>query len=466
MFAANNKISSRGIRKLILINELGVSLLFAIYFSGHFDLITGTLLLTFIFGCSYVSLKVGFRLLQKISQHRLLQKPLHRRLLQAKVSIRAFILAIFVILALLELLHEQILPGTNAIFLLLVIFGTALCIGRQSIEVRSRFCELLYPFVLIPIIITIAYSYATMDYPGLVDILPDIAFPEYALTFRNVLKLFLTGFFSYIIVCPWEYLLVNEPFCKDPQRAQKTIEKTGWFLYGLCVLEFVAMKVAYPVEPIFPMIVSFIFYIATSLHYGMPAKKSASCTYCVAIPVFTTLLLLAPAILQSTHLYTYLSRLNFSDIHKPDTAIVDARELENRCFVLSLRISELEGELQYNCELANRNYDSTAPSDYVVLEDLESYMLAGGKPLDFSHIHAIVLENEVTLSIEELSVFAEEYRIPDTTLIFMQKDFPNLYASLVKQEGELHLGKVLDTIAKNQNVREELMLRNVLEGYD
>lgn len=454
MFAANNKISSRGIRKLILVNELGVSLLFSIYFSKYFDLITGGFLLTFIFLCSYVSLKIAFRLQPKHPHH---------WLLQAKVSIRAFILAAFVILALLKLLREQILPGTSSMFLLAVIFMTALCISRQGIEVRSRFCELLYPFVLLPVLLTIAYSYVTMDYAGLPEIWSEVALPEYEFTFLNMLKLVLTGFLSYIIVCPWEYFLVCEPCFSDTDKAQKTIIKTGVFLYVLCLLEFVAMKLAYPVEPVFPMIISYIFYIATSLHYGTPAKKAVSYAYRLAIPAFVALLLLAPSMLQSTHLYTYLSRLDFAGIHQQASSIVDATELEERCFVLSLQISEKDGKVLYTCELANRTYDTDEPSDYVTLENLDSYALAGGKPLDFSHIYAIVLEDGVSMTFEELSALADQRRIPDTTLVYTEKDFPNTYASLKHQTDDISLGKVLYTLARNQNLEEELMLRNVVE---
>ena len=44
-----------------------------------------------------------------------------------------------------------------------------------------------------------------------------------------------------------------------------------------------------------------------------------------------------------------------STLYDRSARIIDARELENRSFVLSLIISEENGEILYTCELALEN---------------------------------------------------------------------------------------------------------------
>ncbi len=455
MFAANNRISNRGIRKLIIMNGIGISLLISNYFARYFDLLTGTTLLTLILCFSLFSSKLSIHYSDK----------LQGRFFIFKKSFHGIFISTFAILALLGQLQETILPGTNILFLLFAIYGTAFFISKQDIEVRSRFCELLFPFTVIPILITIAISYGSTDFSTLPDVFRQVALPNFAITFRNVRNLFLIALFSYIIICPWEYFPDLKKVHTNDNAITAVITKSLFTIYAICILQFVAMKLTYPIQPIFPIAISIIFYISTPLYYASPTKKCLRHTYHILIPALVFILLLIPPLLQTNHLYTYLAHLNFDALYKPGQPIIDAKELENRCFVLSVIISSEEEPSPYTFELTNLDYDTQKSSDYISVVKPEDYEQSGGRLLDFSHLQAIILTKESNWSTTQLLDFTNRYRIPDTTLIFHEKDFPKLYNQLIANISELHLGKVLTNLADNQDIRNQLMLRN-LTNYD
>ena len=141
MFSENNKLSNTGIRKLILSNSLGPIFLFSCYFTSVYDILTGIILITMIYLFSMLYLTLSFRLTDNHS--------LCSRLIKIKVIIKSFFIAVFLIRLLLRHIRENLLPGTNTIFVSFAIILTAYMIGRQSIEIRGRLCELLYLFISI-----------------------------------------------------------------------------------------------------------------------------------------------------------------------------------------------------------------------------------------------------------------------------------------------------------------------------
>ena len=99
---------------------------------------------------------------------------------------------------------------------------------------------------------------------------------------------------------------------------------------------------------------------------------------------------------------------------------------------------------------------------YMKVTNLEDYPLAGGKPLDFSHIRAIVIDDSVENFTEtDFYELTDQYRIPGTTLIFQKKDFPQTFDHLMAELEDIGLGEVLSTLAENQSIHKELMLRNL-----
>lgn len=432
MFSENNKLSNTGIRKLILSNSLGPIFLFSCYFTSVYDILTGIILISVIYLFSTLYLTLSFRLTDNHS--------LCSRLLKIKVVIKSFFIAVFLILLLLKHIRENLLPGTNTIFVSFAIILTAYMISRQSIEIRGRLCELLYLFILIPILIALIYEWCTIDYRNIGEILSASLLPTYPLTFSNLLKLFLTALFSFIVLSPWGYLLTAEPFFHDKKETLSCLRTVSFWLYLFFLLQFLAASLTYQLSPVLSVVISLILSISTSLHCGI--RHVTPHFYTIAVFLFTVIMLLG---------------------NSSDSRIVDGMELEDRSFVLSMIISSSEGELTFTCELADFSSDpETISSEYVTLSDLNSYALAGGKPLDFSHIQAIVLEQSVdNLSDEQLYEMADSWLIPDKTLIFREKDFPETYKHLTTQLDHISLGEVLHTLAKNQELTNQLTLRSL-----
>lgn len=462
MFSENQKLSDNGIRKMIITEEIGLIFLFSTYFAEQLDILTGFGIFTAIFVFSLGYLFLVFRILKKQEQG----FPCSAKLqffIKWKTKIKGFLLTGFGVLMLIKYVHEQLLPGTHILFIGAMIYLCVFLIARKETEIRGRLCELLYPFVIVPILAVIVYEVFCIDYHNFFSTFLGNLLPEYDLTGRNFLKLFLTAFFSFLILSPWGYLLSKTPFFHQTEQAKKCFLKTSLFLYLLCIIQFLISKLTYHVNPVLSVVISLIMYIATQLHYGLPGKKALSCGYTLAAFVFSSILLVLPATLSSSHLYTYLSRADFHRLYESKAKFIDARELENRSFVLSMVISEEQGTPLYLCELADYSAGAGQLSSmYMKVTNLEDYPLAGGKPLDFSHIRAIVIDDSVENFTEtDFYELTDQYRIPGTTLIFQKKDFPQTFDHLMAELEDIGLGEVLSTLAENQNIHKELMLRNL-----
>lgn len=457
MFSENNKLSVNGIKKLILTEETGLVFLLSMYFAEKLDILTGFVLISAIFTCSCLYLNLVFHIYEKGTKEGVLKKYI-----RIKSAAKAFLLLGFGALMLIKYVREFLLPNTNVIFSAAVIFLFAFFISRKEIEIRGRFCELFYIFVFIPVIISMIYELFCIDYHNFFTIISNVLLPQYDLNFRNFLKLFLIGLFSFLVLCPWGYLFLKEPFFHEAKEAKKSLLKVSFLLYLLCLLQFLFSKLTYNINPVLSIVISLMMYIATQLHYGMPKQKFFPYIYTGCSFLFLIVLLMLPSFLETTHLYTYLSEMNFDKLYVSGSHIIDARELESRSFVISMIISEDESGILFTCELADYSEGTESiSSEYITVSHLESYPLSGGKYLDFSHIRAIVLDiSEESFSSDDLDSLADEYRIPGNTLIFREKDFPNTYAHLISQLDKLSLGEVLDTLAENQNIKKELMLRN------
>lgn len=454
MFSENNKLSVNGIKKLILTEETGLVFLLSIYFAEKLDILTGALVISAIFLCSCLYLWLVFHMYE--------QTGILKKYIRIKSAVKAFLLLGFGALMLIKYVHEFLLPGTNIMLIAAVIFLCAFFISRKGIEIRGRFCELFYIFVFIPIIITMIYEVFCIDYHNFFTIASNVLLPGYDLTLRNFLKLFLVVLFSFFVLCPWGYLLLEEPFFHDAEETRSSLLKVSFLLYLLGLLQFLLSKLTYDVNPVLSVVISLMMYIVTQLHYGMPKRKYLPYIYTGFSFLFLIGLLMLPTALKTTHLYTYLSGTNFDKLYVSGSHLIDARELEDRSFVISMIISEDESGPLFTCELADysEGIDSIS-SEYVSVSHLESYPLSGGKYMDFSHIRAIVLDiPEESFSADDLHDLADKHRIPGNTLIFREKDFPDTYAHLISRLDELSLGEVLDTLAENQSIKKELMLRN------
>lgn len=461
MFSENNKLSINGIKKLILTEETGLVFLLSMYFADKLDILTGFVLISAILICSCLYLNLIFHIYKKGTGEGALKKYI-----RIKSAVKAFLLLGFGSLMLIKYTREFLLPNTNVIFSAAVIFLSAFFISRKGIEIRGRFCELFYIFVFLPIIASMIYELFCIDYHNFFAIFSSVLLPQYDLSLRNFFKIFLVAVFSFLVLCPWGYLLLEEPFFHEAEETKKSLLKVSFVLYLLCLFQFLLSKLTYHINPVLSVVISLMMYIATQLHYGMTKRKFFPYIYTGCAFLFLIALLMLPSLLKKTHLYTYLSETDFDKLYVSGSRLIDARELESRSFVISMIISEDESGALFTCELADYSEGTESiSSKYITVSHLESYPLSGGKYLDFSHIRAIVLDiSEENFSADDLDALADEHRIPGNTLIFKEKDFPDTYEHLLSQLEELSLGEVLDTLAENQNIKKELMLRNQPKG--
>lgn len=471
MFAANQKLSTTGLSKLFITETLGLSLIFAMYFADRLDIISGSIIFTgiFIFSCIY--LKLIFHLITHSDEKKLSKT---RQYIRIKSFIKAFLFLTFSTLMLVKYVHEQILFHTNTLFITFLILLFALPISRAEIEVRGRLCELLYLFVLLPILGTIIYQFCTIDFQNISSLLSEKLLPDYSFRFLNILKLFLTTLISFLILCPWGYLLLEEPiFHLDENEAsaknpvKQSILRTSFFIYLITMAQFIISCLTYHVHPVLSIVISLMIYIATSLHYCTPKKRKWQYTSIIAGFLFTGSLLLLPSALQHSSLFTFLSEINFDRLYDSSDRIIDAKELENRSFVLSVCISSENGELLYTCELADTQTEEIS-SAYVTVSNLESFMMTGGKPFDFSHMEALVLDGSPSDGIwknyrKEMTEVIENYRIPGSALVFFSEDIPEAYELILSEKDNISVGKTLRRLAKNQKIEKKCTIRNLME---
>jgi hypothetical protein len=454
MFSENNKLSVKGISKLVLTQTLGMTTLFAMYISGQFSLAAGLGLLSAIYLFSCLFLTLVCRILQNRvdeSGHLNIRFP---KAILVNIHVKSFLCVIFAVLILIKYVHEQLLPGTNTIFLAFVIFLFALPTARKPVEIRGRFCELMFFFVAVPILATLIYQICTIDYRNVSSLFAKAIQPSFAWSGRNLLRFFLIAFFSFLFLCPWDYLLKEEPAFHEISETKKALQKVSLMIFLLAVIQFTVCSLTYPVQPVLSVIISVMVYISTALHYGIPNFSYAYTTY-----AYTAVSFCAAAALMffcSGGLSAFDSLAPFENLYTSGTHLIDAREPESRSFVLSMIIRADEEDTLYICELADYSSGEEITSSYVTLKNLESYAAAGGKPLDFSHIEAVVLDD----GDYDISPLLEKYRIPSDTLLFQKDDFPKTYEYLTANLDTISLGEVLKTLAKNQNISKEYTIRN------
>ncbi len=448
MFSDNNRISPRGMFRLVLTEGIGAVLLFSLFLSDELLPLYGGAVLTAAWLLSLLLLKWFFSFGITFSSR-------HPKAMKLFVHIRGAFLAFGALSLLAFYLNTELLPGTSPLFLCLTVFATAFLIGRKPVEIRCRLCELLCPIIVLPALITLIFSITTIDFTNterLLALITDTGDFTLTLGIRLLLLALLGAFFC----SPWDFFSGDDFPWENANDAYKTMKRASTCLYLPGLVQFLTGEFTYQIHPVLSVSAGIVLYISAALHAFLPKSKNGK----IQLAYGLSLLLAA-----------YLTLLSVPAFQVSGTKFIDAKELESRSFVLSLIITEHDGRYSYLCELADYSKEEEVTSRYLTVSSPDSYAKVGGKSLDFSHIDGIVTDCD-NLSEEELRnlirSLARRYRIPGDALFFEKKEFPKTYDYLLteSEEHRLRLGDTLKTLAKNQKLNKSYTLRAFISKSD
>ncbi len=448
-----------------------------------------------------------------------------------------------------EVIKETLLSDTDNRVIILLLFVLSAYAASKGLEVRARIAEIIYFIILVPVVLFLLLGLAKVDITNLTPILTE-----------NTSTIMIGGYEVFLTFSVIELLFFSIPYIKytskDKKKGRKLSGYIGQALVIVGVLNLLFFVVSLGILgatgtkqtlwsmvnmiqvikipggfiqrqdafilglwmlSIFTLMSGFLFYIAIiSKHIFRVQKENY-----LLIP-FIILLFAATAIpFNADEFYDYFSfymkfigmpqsiliplfivfigklkilvtkksvvrsifiLFTFASIASL-TACDDMTEIEDRNFIQAMGIDYKNNELEVNYVLPDLKAltgQSTEEPDSLILtfrgENFirieEEYQLRYNKRMDFSHIKAIVLGNDLAKNtdlLKEFIVYAtDNYELGKNTLIFLADENAN---SIIKLNRDLESG-VGDYLERLYHInlantdKEEITLGDFIRGMN
>lgn len=226
MFSGNGKISQRQLYRMLVVAMLGPALLVCPRLLGEY----GSLgFVAYFIACLMSALYIlGSLKLKELVSDKLVNNRLIWNIIKgffgALAIIRLFVVALGGIYIMYDVIRRILLPKTNGIMILLLV-GVLLVYWIQSgLECNARAMELLFYWVLVPIVISFAVAIPNVKVENLLDIGVDFA-SKSGTSVVDIAKnsLIIKTFIVFIIFTPADVVWL----CKDSFNCSK-ISKPVW----------------------------------------------------------------------------------------------------------------------------------------------------------------------------------------------------------------------------------------------
>ena len=153
MFSENNKVSGRQLGRMIFVETSGTTAFLALRSVGNYGS-DGILILLWLFLFALVYTMFCFKLAQNMNRHE--SKKIYRiiRAIIMIILIAKYLCMVAIVLnAISDVARLILIPEVSSFFVLAITLVCIIYCINGGIESRGRACELLFYFVLIPILI-------------------------------------------------------------------------------------------------------------------------------------------------------------------------------------------------------------------------------------------------------------------------------------------------------------------------
>lgn len=439
MFAENKKISAKQLMCQIITENTAI----VCVMSGHLASVAHSIWYIFVYPVmmclSYFYLWMVMKKINKKVDN----------VTNALITLRFTIMGSFGVYVLYKLLKDILLKGNYWWVIILTIGALCLYISRHTAEERGRIHEILIYFVMIPILIILAF--ATFKASFYVE--------EFNISARLLTVTLITFFCgnSYESILIYEYHIENdESFKKIMIRIPLVIFGLGAFVYGICALLFgenaTILKLMdvggipggffnrqESVMAIFVVIsltsyISGMFYVVRQCVKNIflrNKRKSANIINLLVYGLLVAIMLFSGVFIKGIE-------------KKSDEGISGADDIENYDFVKSIIVNENEGII---IEVDKEYYTySTKDIDKMCEEHMEN----GNNRLNFSHVSGIMFcDTKHETEEEMIDTLEEDIRFSCNILVMKSSDKTNEFYDNVVNKKDYSLSGVMEKLSKN-----------------
>lgn len=466
MFSENNKVSGRQLGRMIFVETSGTTAFLALRSVGNYGS-DGILILLWLFLFALVYTMLCFKLAQNMNRHE--SKKIYRiiRAIIMIILIAKYLCMVAIVLnAISDVARLILIPEVSSFFVLAITLVCIIYCINGGIESRGRACELLFYFVLIPILIICIMLAPKIEVANLL--------PEFNMNLKEALLDFLLLAWFFI---PAEMLFLAKDCYENTDKVRANVY-AGIVLSALVIIGIFAAAVGvYGGETVAKMDRPVLRLMQIS---GIPGdflnRQDGIMSVFLIISLFASAWALIYHVnemiknlfLQNRNLKTALKVSSVAVVivvlaffvydgkHKEKfiAANVGGTELEERKFVMSIIASIGEEGLDFVYEIAS----SSTESQFEVISATnltkaeEYFEFKNGSYVDYSHMKVLLLDKSVLENIDLMKSivndmsnnlkFAENIVVCaiDLTDEFDEKNFS---------------GKTIEQLTKNQEMFKE-----------
>lgn len=414
MFSENNKVSGRQLGRMIFVETSGTTAFLALRSIGNYGS-DGILILLWLFLFALIYTMICFKLAQNMNKHE--SKKIYRiiRAIIMIILIAKYLCMVAIVLnAISDVARLILIPEVSSFFVLAITLACIIYCINGGIEARGRACELLFYFVLIPILIICLMLAPKIE--------PANLLPEFNMNLKDALLDFLLLAWFFI---PAEMLFLAKD-CYDNTDKVRANVYAGIVLSALVIIGIFAAAVGvYGGETVAKMDRPVLRLMQIS---GIPGdflnRQDGIMSVFLIISLFASAWALIYHInemiknlfLQNRNLKTALKVSTvaviivvfaffvFNGKHKEKiiAANVGGTELEERKFVMSIIAYQGEESLDFVYEIASSSTESQF--EIISAENLdkaeETFEFTNGSYVDYSHMKVLLLDKEVLENVD------------------------------------------------------------------
>lgn len=485
MFAANKKVSTRQLNRIIITENIALALLMSGYLAGELGSLSYVWLLSLGFALSMAYIWIALKISEKYAD-----KLLRSKIFNIIACLRFLVMACGGLYIFYKMVRELLLKETAGLIIAAGITALSLYVASRHYEERGRIHQILGVFVILLIlIILITATFKINLDSALHDLSSGFRLPEKKGFIIWLFMFLMTSYFEkLIIVSPhyynsygkriallkgpviiwigalWVYVLTVNIFGKGANLFK--LMDIGGIPGGFLNRQETIMAVF--------LVISLTSYVSGMFYYIRQCIKNIFIRYTDKPHIVTRRIVSALAVM-AVFVGSVIWGIRTDGMDAMSgRRVIGGREIEKWDFVMSMIISGGESH-QVVLELADTTsedfesiyvsygYEENMDESEILAETNQHHIKAGNNELDFSHIKGIVLYD---MSEKEQEKIVEEFKsnkeISGNVSVYKATSdtYPEMLSYIKENEaGEnIKLGQMLENILENVDKNRENML--------
>lgn len=477
MFAANKKVSTRQLNRIIITENIALAMLIGGYLAGELRSLSYSWLLIAGLALSMAYMWIALKISEKYAD-----RLLRSKIFNILACVRFLVMACTGIYIFYRIVKDMLLTETSGIVIIAGISALSLYVASRHYEERGRIHQIVGVFVIFLILIIMITATFKIDLKeALYDLSEGLKFPEKRGLFIWIIMFSLTGYYEkLIIVSPHYYNSYGKRIAL--LRAPIIIWLGALWVFVLCVNIFGENASLFKLMDIggIPggflnrqetimavfLIISLTSYVSGMFYYIRQCIKNIFIRYTDKPHIVTRRIVsvIAAATVIAGSIVWGIKMDGIEAI--AGGKVIGGREIEKWDFVMSMVIAD--GSTQnIVLELADTDsgeggsryvtydYSMDAAKSEMLSQINKNHMKNGNNELDFSHIKGIVLYDMPQANQQEIiTEFKRNKEISGNVSVYQvtPATYPTLISDLTQTQNEqtIKLGEMLENILETE----------------